>query len=368
MPPQREWFDKDYYRVLGVAPDASAKELNRAYRRLAKQYHPDANPGNKDAEERFKEVSAAYDVLGDRTKRREYDEVRRMAASGFGGFGGPGFGGVRFGDAGDLDDLLGAFLGPRPGGFGRRRGRRGDDLEAAVHLSFEDAVRGVTVPVRVEGVDACPECGGTGAAPGTVPHPCPECGGTGAVALDQGLFSFSAPCVRCAGSGRVVENPCPRCGGRGAQVRPREVKVRIPPGVVGGERIRVKGRGGHSSDGSPGDLYVRVDVGRHAYFGRRGRYDLTLRLPVTYPEAALGGDVRVPTPNGSVTVRIAPGTQGGQVLRLRGRGGARPNGDHGDLLVTVDVAVPRRLAQRQRELLEELAEAQRESPRAHLEA
>jgi molecular chaperone DnaJ len=389
MAPQREWFEKDYYAALGLSEGASEKEITRAYRKLAKRYHPDANAGNKEAEERFKEVSAAYDVLGDAAKRKEYDEVRKMAAAGFGGpggfggFGGPGgftfsdFGdgsGVRFetsGDMGGLGDLLGNLFGGRsrrggPGGRTAAGPRRGGDLEAEVHLSFEDAVRGATIGVQLTGAAPCSTCGGTGAAPGTLPQTCPQCNGAGTQAVDQGPFSFSQVCTRCGGSGRIVETPCPTCGGGGAEMRAREVKVRIPVGVANGQRVRVKGKGTPGRNGGPpGDLFVNVHVATHPIFGRRGN-DLLLRVPVTFAEATLGAEVRVPTLDQPVTLRIPPGTPNGKVLRVRGRGMPKAGGGAGDLLVTVDVLVPQSLSEEQRQAVEALAAATTANPRAHL--
>lgn len=302
-----------------------------------------------------------------------------MAASGFGGFSGfgagPGFGGTRvgFGDLGDLDDLLGTFL----GGRGRRgraasstraRARAGGDLETDVRLSFEDAVHGVTTTVGVDTDRPCPVCRGTGAEPGTSPKTCPGCGGSGMVALDQGPFSFSQPCATCRGAGRIVEKPCRHCGGRGVERARQDVKVRIPPGVVDGERIRVKGRGAHGGGGGRrGDLWVSVHVEPHPLFERRGRYDLGLKLPVTYTEAVLGADVKVPTLDEPVTVRIPPGTPSGRTLRVKGQGARRPGGGRGDLMATVEVAVPKKVSKAERELLEELASQNGESPRRHLE-
>ena len=380
MAPQREWFEKDYYATLGVSKDASEKEITRAYRKLAKEHHPDANPNNTKAEERFKDVSAAYDVLGDAAKRREYDEVRRAAASGFGGFGpGGASGGFNFGDfgggdfhfdteGGGLGDMLGNLFGTgRKGRAGRGTGpRRGGDLEAEVHLSFDDTVTGATIGVQLTGAAPCTECGGTGAAPGTAPKVCPECGGAGTRAVDQGPFSFSQVCNRCAGAGRIVETPCPRCGGGGSESRTREVKVRIPAGVADGQRVKVKGKGTPGRNGGPpGDLYVNVRVSGHSIFGRRGN-DLTVRVPVTYSEAALGADVKVPTLDDPVTVRIPPGTGHGKVLRVRGRGMPKPGGGTGDLLVTVEVVVPQQLTDAQREALSAFAAASTENPRSHL--
>ena len=262
MAAQREWFEKDYYDVLGVPEGSTDKELARAYKKLAKQYHPDANHGDKDAEERFKEISAAYDVLGDATKRKEYDEVRRMVASGAGprggfGPGGPGgFGGggqtFRFetdGDGGFLNDLLGGMFGGGAGGGrrGRRGGggatapQRGQDLETELFLSFDDAVKGVTSTVRFRSDAVCHTCHGNGAAPGTSPETCPQCHGSGSIAVDQGPFSFSQVCPTCGGRGQVIPTPCPTCHGRGVEVRDREVKVRVPVGVADGQRIRVQG-------------------------------------------------------------------------------------------------------------------------------
>ncbi|HVW30931.1 MAG TPA: molecular chaperone DnaJ [Acidimicrobiia bacterium] len=387
MAPQREWFEKDYYTVLGLPKGATEKEITRAYRKLAKQYHPDANQGNKEAEDKFKDISAAYDVLGDAAKRKEYDEVRAMAASGanpFAGGGAGGFGGgfdagdfangnIRFdtGDMGGLGDILGNLFGRagRRASSGRQPGagpRRGGDLEAEVHLSFDDAVRGATIAVQLTGAAPCHTCGGTGAAPGTVPTTCPQCNGGGTLAVDQGPYSFSQICPRCGGSGRVVEKPCPTCGGGGAETRTRDVKVRIPVGVKDGQRVRVKGKGTPGSNGGPpGDLYVTVHVAPHPLFGRKND-DLTLRVPVTFSEAALGAEVKVPTLDGSVTVRIPPGTAPGKTLRVRGRGMPKAAGAPGDLLVTVDVVVPQTLSDEQRQALEALAAADSANPRAHL--
>ena len=377
MAAQREWFEKDYYSVLGVPQGATDKDISRAYKKLAKQFHPDANSGNKEAEEHFKEISAAYDVLGDASKRTEYDEVRRMVASGVGpgGFGGFGPGGAGSGQTfdfeGNLGDLGGLF-GNLFGGGGRRQARRnsgpqrGQDLETELHLGFEDAVRGVTSTVRFRADATCSTCAGSGAAPGSTPETCPECHGSGSIAVDQGPFSFSQVCPTCGGRGQVIPKPCPTCKGRGVEVRAREVKVRVPAGVADGQRIRVKGRGAAGANGGPpGDLYVVVHVRTHPLFGRSGN-DLTLRLPVTFPEAALGADVKVPTLDGQVTVRIPPGTPSGKVLRVRGHGMQGERGKTGDLIVTVDVQVPVNLNGEQRDAIEALAKVLDEDPRAGL--
>jgi molecular chaperone DnaJ len=370
---RREWFEKDYYKVLGVAKNASAAEVKKAYRKLAQQHHPDANPGNTQAEDRFKEISAAYDVLGDEDKRKQYDRVRDMAASGVGsggfpggggGFGGGFPGGVRFEDLGDLGDLFGGLFGGSRRGGGARPAR-GADLETTVTVSFDDAMTGTTMPVRISGPAPCETCHGSGAAPGTSPTICSRCGGSGAVAVNQGLFQMSQPCPVCHGSGRVVQTPCPTCGGTGSRRRTRSFQVKVPAGVQDGARIRLTGRGEPGpAAAQSGDLYVQVRVQPHAFFGRSGR-DLTLELPVTYAEAALGADVRVPTLNGPVTMKVPAGTPNGKTFRLKGKGAPR-RGGHGDLLVTTRIEVPRKLSRPEKELLRQLQQTEKESPRRRL--
>ncbi|MGE3619529.1 MAG: molecular chaperone DnaJ, partial [Acidimicrobiia bacterium] len=357
---------------LGVSETASAKEIKSAYRKLSRQYHPDANAGDPAAEERFKEVSAAYDVIGDAEKRKEYDEVRRLGPAGFGfpGGGGGGSSTFRFEDMGDLGDVLGGLFGRgrrRGGAAGRGGGpHRGQDLEAELHLSFADAVEGTATVVHLTSDAPCSTCAGSGARPGTAPRVCDRCGGRGVLDDNQGLFSFSSPCPKCAGRGYEIDDPCPTCRGSGIERRPREVKVRIPAGVSDGQRIRLKGRGGPGRNGGPpGDLFVVVHVASHELFGRRGR-DLTLSVPVTFPEAALGTDLRVPTLDGStVTLRVPPGTRSGRTFRVKGRGVAGSKGA-GDLLVTVEVAVPSKLSDAERKAIEALRDAATASPREHL--
>lgn len=377
MAPSREWFEKDYYQVLGVPETASAQEIKKAYRKLSRKYHPDANPGDVGAEERFKDISAAYDVIGDEAKRKEYDEVRRlgpMGGGGFGGFpGGFGAGGTTytFGDGEDLSDLLGGLL----GNFGRgRRGRggeprgagpqRGADLEAVLTMSFEDAARGITTTLQLTADAACSTCGGSGARPGTSPRVCQVCGGRGVVAENQGPFSFSQPCRNCNGQGFLIDEPCGTCRGTGVQRRPREVKVRIPPGVRDGQRIRLKGRGGPGRNGGPaGDLFVEVKVQTHPLFSREDD-NLVLHVPVTYPEAVLGADIEVPTLDGArVTIRLRPGTQPGTKYRVRGKGIATPK-HIGDLIAVIDVAVPSEPTAEERRAIEQLKKATASSPRA----
>lgn len=370
MAVQAEWLEKDYYKVLGVPETATDKEIQRAYRRLARRYHPDANPGDRDAEERFKEISAAYDVIGDPSKRKDYDEVRRLGPTtagvpgGFAGFGTADVGGF------DLGDLFGDVFGRR-GGAARRSGAApGRDLEAQLHLSFEQAVFGATTDVHLTSEVVCATCGGSGARPGTTPVGCPACGGRVQLSETQGFFAIARTCGRCGGRGQVVDSPCRACRGRGAQRQPRTVKVRVPAGVGDGTVIRLPGRGEPGRGGGPaGDLYVRVDVAPHPLFGRRGDH-LTLGVPVTYPEAVLGADVKVPTVDGTpVVVRVPPGTPSGRVLRVRGHGVPRPDGTRGDLLATVEVVVPRRVGPTERKAVEALARAMTDAdPRAHLGA
>lgn len=379
MAPQREWFEKDYYATLGVSQTATQKEITKAYRQLARANHPDQNPGDSAAEDRFKEASAAYDVLGDATKRAEYDEVRRTGP--MSGMGGGGQAGFRFdtSDLGDLGDLFGGLFnrggrGARPGGPGGRDGaaatgpRRGTDLQSELHLTFEDAISGVTTAVHLTSEAACSRCEGKGAEPGTTPLVCSNCGGRGVLDDNQGFFSFSQPCPTCQGAGVVIETPCKNCGGRGVELRPREVKVRVPAGVRDGQRIRLKGRGGPGRNGGPpGDLHVIVHVAPHAIFGRTGD-DLTLTVPVTFAEAALGAEIEVPTLAGdSVKIRVPAGTRSGKVFRLADRGAPGKGGRNGSLLVTIEVAVPAKLSAAERKAIEALAAASKGSPRAHLE-
>jgi molecular chaperone DnaJ len=373
MAAQREWFEKDYYKVLGVVPTASDKEITRAYRKLAKENHPDTNPGS---EERFKEISAAYDVVGDADKRKEYDEVRaRGPVGGFGGMpGGAGGGTFRMDDMGDLGDLFGGLFGGGAGGRTRttQRGpQRGADMEAQLHLSFQDAVHGVTTSVNVPQEVRCSNCRGSGAAPGTSTHTCPRCGGTGSLNDNQGLFSLSTVCPDCMGRGTLFDTPCPVCHGTGNEHKVRSVKVRIPAGVEDGQRIRVKGRGAPGQGmAPPGDLYVIVHVANHEVFGRTGR-NLTITVPITFPEAALGTTITVPTLDSKVTLKVPAGTASGKVLRVRNRGVPAGSGRNakkaGDLLVKVEVVVPTELTDEQKTALESLAAVTEPAPRIAVE-
>ena len=363
----RDYAEKDYYAALGVPKDASAADIKKAYRKLARDLHPDTNPGGED---RFKEVSEAYDVLSDDTKRREYDEARSLFGSGMrpGSYPGGGVPGFDLGDlfsraggqAGGFGDVLGGLFGGR-GGSGRAP-RRGADVEADVTLAFVDAVRGATVPLRLTTTGPCGTCGGSGAAPGTAPHACDACAGAGVTSRSQGGFAFSEPCRSCRGSGRTVDTPCPTCGGGGRATQGKTLNVRIPAGVTDGQKVRLAGRGSAGERGGPaGDLLVTVHVSPHPWFARKDDH-LTVTVPVTFPEAALGAQVSVPTLDGPVTLKVPAGTTSGRTFRVRGRGVP----GKGDLLVTVEVAVPQKLSGEARKALEDYAAAAPDDPRAHL--
>ncbi|HSL73432.1 MAG TPA: molecular chaperone DnaJ [Ilumatobacteraceae bacterium] len=374
MTAQREWFEKDYYATLGVEKTATAKEVTKAYRKLARELHPDKNPGDAVAEERFKEVAAAYDVLGDEAKRKEYDEVRAMGPmAGMGGRGAPGSGGFTFNVddmGGGLGDLFGSMFGRGPQGRGRSTSgvgpRRGADVTAQLTVDFKDAVNGITTTLYLTTDAACATCSGSGAKPGTSPVPCSACGGRGVVDDNQGMFSFSSPCRVCGGQGVRIESPCLTCHGTGTEKRQREVRTRIPAGVKDGQTIRLKGRGGPGRNGGPaGDLLVELKVTPHPLFGRSGDH-LTVSVPVTFAEAALGGEIDVPTLDGQrVTLRLKPGTQTGSRHRVRGKGIATTSGS-GDLIVTVNVQVPTELTDEQRAAVEQLAAATTVNPRSSL--
>jgi molecular chaperone DnaJ len=362
MAAQRDWFEKDYYQVLGVATDASQKDLTKAYRKLAREFHPDKNPGDAAAEERFKEVSAAYEVLGDTAKRTEYDEVRRMGAAGMGAPGSYHFNAGDFADAGGgISDLLGQMFGGARARGGRGRGpARGADISTQLTLDFEEAVTGLTTELHLTADAPCSTCHGSGARPGTTPSACSRCGGRGAIDDNQGPFSFSSPCPACQGAGRVIDYPCGTCSGSGIERRPRQVKARIPAGVSNGQTIRLKGRGGPGRNNGPaGDLLVEIRVLAHPRFGRSG-HDLTVTIPVSYPQLALGSDIDVVTLSGeTVTLRLKPGTQSGSRHRVRGHGvtttSKRAGTVEGDLIVTVEVRVPTSLSDEERAAIEALA-------------
>ncbi|MFF3458470.1 molecular chaperone DnaJ [Streptomyces sp. NPDC002730] len=385
----KDFVEKDYYKVLGVPKDATEAEIKKAYRKLAREFHPDANKGDAKAEERFKEISEANDILGDPKRRKEYDEAR--ALFGNGGFrpgpGGPGgtfnfdlgdlFGGTQGGTqggaggfGGGLGDVFGGLFNRGAGGAAgtRTQPRRGQDIESEVTLSFTEAVDGATVPLRMSSSAACKACSGTGDRNGT-PRVCPTCVGTGQVSRGgSGSFSLTDPCVDCKGRGLIAQDPCEVCKGSGRARSSRTMQVRIPAGVSDGQRIRLRGKGAPGERGGPGgDLYVVVHVGAHSVFGRKGD-NLTITVPVTYTEAALGGEVKVPTLGGPpVTLKLPAGTPNGRTMRARGKGAVRKDGTRGDLLVTVEVAVPKELSDKAKEALEAYREATaEEDPRAEL--
>ncbi|MCF3172964.1 molecular chaperone DnaJ [Streptomyces sioyaensis] len=368
----KDFVEKDYYKVLGVPKDATEAEIKKAYRKLAREYHPDANKGDAKAEERFKEISEANDVLGDSKRRKEYDEAR--ALFGNGGFRpGPGGGGGSFNF--DLGDLFGGSQG-QGGGFGgglgdvfgglfnrggagtRTHARRGQDIESEVTLSFTEAVDGATVPLRMSSQAPCKACSGTGDKNGT-PRVCPTCVGTGQVSRGTGGgFSLTDPCGDCKGRGLIAQDACEVCKGSGRATSARTMQVRIPAGVSDGQRIRLRGKGAPGEQGGPaGDLYVVVHVDAHPVFGRKGD-NLTLTVPVTFPEAALGGEVKVPTLGGPpVTLKLPAGTPNGRTMRARGKGATRKDGTRGDLLVTIEVLVPGDLSDEAKASLESYREA-----------
>jgi len=346
-----DWAQKDFYEVLGVSKDASAADIKKAYRKLARQNHPDSNPGDTAKHEKFKAVAEAYDVLGDPEKRKKNDEMRELYGSGAfrGGFGGGG--------GFNLDDLLrdrggaggiGDMFGDLFGGFGRGRTQsqprrqKGADVETTATIGFTDAIEGVTISLRLTSDAPCPTCNGTGGKPGTKPRICPECEGAGfVVSTVGGAFSLNETCPRCGGRQLIYDEACPTCHGSGHGKSSRTIQARIPAGVKDGQRIRLKGKGSPGVNGGPaGDLYVTVKVTPHRLFGRKGD-NLTLEVPISFDEAALGAEIKIPTLNGApVTVKVPPGTPSGRTFRVRGKGSRRKDGTMGDLLATVQVHVP----------------------------
>ncbi|WP_333618573.1 DnaJ C-terminal domain-containing protein [Dietzia sp.] len=362
---QSEWVDRDYYADLGVSKDADQNEIRKAYRKLARESHPDSHPGDTAAEEKFKKVSTAYDVIGDEAKRKEYDEIRSLAASGGYGYGGRGgFGGhAGAGGAADFDvsDLFGAAgaaggaggaggfgdifgglfngggRGASPGG---RASNRGENIETSVTIGFRDAALGKPVEISFTAPSTCNTCSGSGARPGTSPRTCRTCQGAGYINRSQGPFGFSEPCPECGGAGTVIDDPCPECRGEGTTMRTRHFTVKIPAGIEDGKRIRLSGKGQAGFRGAPaGDLFVTVHVRQDKVFSRDGN-DLLLDVPVSYPELVQGTKVSIPTLEGRVTVKVPENSKDGQVLRVRGRGIAPAKGATGALRATLRVAMP----------------------------
>ncbi|EON22626.1 MULTISPECIES: molecular chaperone DnaJ [Nocardioides] len=362
---RNDWAAKDFYAVLGVSKDATADDIKKAYRKLARANHPDSNPDDAKKHDTFKSVAEAYDVVGDADKRKKYDEFRALTA------GGGGFGGFNRGGAGqggfDINDLLrdqaggagfGDMFGDLFGGGGARqqrqaRPRKGADLEATTTIGFVDALDGTTISLRLTSDAACPTCKGTGGKPGTRPHICPECEGAGyVVAGVGGAFSMNETCPTCHGRQLVYDEACPVCHGTGRGTSARTVQARIPAGVKDGQKIRLRGKGSPGESGGPaGDLIVAIKVAGHPVFGRKGD-NLTIEVPVSFDEAALGGDIKIPTLGGApVTLKVPAGTPNGRTFRVRGKGARKPDGTHGDLLATIAVVVPATLDEAAREAL-----------------
>ncbi|MFT4218641.1 MAG: molecular chaperone DnaJ [Micropruina sp.] len=378
----KDWLEKDYYKVLGVSSSAKPDEIKKAFRKLARENHPDQNHNNPAAEQRFKDISEANSVLSDPKKRKEYDDARSLFSGG--GFRFPGGG-----QGPSMEDLFRNAGGATPGGnnisdlFGNLFGgtstrrtttsrgpRRGQDIEGEATIDFTDAVAGVTVTMQTVSDEACAACSGTGAKSGTLPKVCQTCQGSGMqTSTSGGVFAVSEPCHDCRGRGLIVEEPCPVCAGSGRGRSTKSMQVRIPAGVIDGQKIRIKGKGGSGENGgAPGDLYVLVHVRPHKLFGRKGD-NLTLTVPVTFTEAALGADISVPTLSGQrVTLKIGPGTPNGRTFRVRGKGVHKADGSTGDLLVTVEVQVPNALNDTAKEALASFAAAMGDDadPRASL--
>ncbi|WP_435743283.1 molecular chaperone DnaJ [Nocardioides sp. SYSU DS0663] len=375
-----DWAQKDFYAVLGVSKDASSEDIKKAYRKLARANHPDSNPGDTRKHDTFKAVAEAYDVIGDPDKRKKYDEVRSLYGSGAfrGGFGGGGFGGGAGGAGGgiNLEDLLRERAGAGGGGFGDmfgdlfgaggrrtaqqpRRTQKGADVESTATIGFTEAIEGVTISLRLTSDAPCPDCSGTGGKPGTKPRVCPQCDGAGSVVASAGgAFAINETCPTCGGRQLVYDEACPTCHGSGRGTSARTIQARIPAGVRDGQRIRLRGKGAAGLNGGPaGDLYVTVKVSPHRIFGRKDD-NLTLDVPVSFDEAALGAEVKIPTLGGApVTLRLPAGTPNGRTFRVRGKGAPKPDGTRGDLLATVEVHVPAVLDAKAREAVEAYREA-----------
>jgi molecular chaperone DnaJ len=364
----------ELYKTLGVSKKASDEEIKKAYRKLARKYHPDRNPDDPAAEERFKEISAAHDVLSDPEKRKEYD-----SGGPFGGFGGGTPGGGPFGQGGaqaggfggaDFGDIFSSLFN-RGGGGGRAQAQqvRGRDLETEVQLGFDQAVNGTQISVTVPKAGRCPTCHGSGAKPGTGPVTCPRCEGRGIDAQSQGFFSISQPCPQCGGAGQIIEDPCSTCGGSGLTQQTKRYKVNVPAGVKDGARIRLAGKGeAGPRGGPPGDLYVTTRVAASPVFKRLDDGNLEVAVPISIPEALRGGTIEVPTLEGTKKIKVAPGTRHGSVQRLRGEGPPHPKGrGRGDIRYRLEIEVPEDLTEEQSEATEKLAEALNgHDPRAEL--
>jgi molecular chaperone DnaJ len=366
---------EDLYKVLGVPKGASEDEIKKAHRKLARQYHPDRNPDDPKAEERFKEIQGAYDTLSDPEKRKEYDAGGMFGGFGGGGPGGPGGAGP-FGPGGpaggfDVSDIFSNLFGRGGAGGGRGQAQqvRGRDLETELSLSFDQAVNGAQVQVTVPKAERCPTCHGNGAKPGTSPVTCPRCEGRGIDAQSQGFFSISQPCPQCGGQGQIIEDPCPTCGGSGLTKQTKRYKVNIPAGVKDGARIRLAGKGeAGQRGGPPGDLYVVTRVAASPVFKRLDGGNLEVTVPITIAEALRGATIEVPTLSGTKKIKVGAGTKHGSIQRLKGEGAPKPKGrGKGDIRYRLEIEMPQKLTSEQVEAAEKLAEAFNGSdPRAEL--
>jgi molecular chaperone DnaJ len=348
---------RDYYEVLGIGRSASEQEIKSAYRKLALKHHPDRNPGDKAAEEKFKEAAEAYSILADSEKRSLYD---RFGHAGVASAGSGGYDPTIFADFGDILGGLGDLFGMGDLFGGRRRGgpQRGADLRYDLEISFEESARGTETTIQIPRLEQCKTCQGSGAAPGSGPTTCPQCQGRGQLRYQQGFFTIARTCAQCQGTGRIISKPCATCRGESRVAEERKLTVKIPGGIATGQRLRMYGEGEHgTAGGPPGDLYVVVHVQEHAFFRRDGN-DLVCEVPVNFPTVTLGGEIRVPTLDGDQTVKIAEGTESGSTLRLKGKGMPDVNGrGRGDLFVIVKVITPRKVTKEQRHLLEQLKKA-----------
>ncbi len=358
---------RDFYEILGVNLDASDDEIKKAYRKLAMKYHPDRNPDNPSAEEKFKEAKEAYEILSDAQKRAAYDQYGHAGVDPQAGMGG-GFGGGGGGFADAFGGIFDEIFGGRGGGGGGGRSNiyRGADLRYNLEITLEQAAHGTETKIRIPTMDECDTCHGSGAKPGTQPKTCTTCGGSGQVRLQQGFFSIQQTCHTCHGTGRIIPEPCKQCGGAGRIKQHKTLSVKIPAGVDEGDRIRLAGEGEHGVNGGPpGDLYVQIHLKAHAVF-QRDHNDLHCEMPISFTTAALGGEIEIPTLDGAAAIKIPPETQSGRVFRLRGKGikGVRSH-THGDLMCHVVVETPVNLTDRQKELLRELEESSKDSDHKH---